>query len=87
MNYDYMFRLKLAIIRSIPHIYNSKYTERKAFKRKIHLTVCSTNMFTLAPIRLTKVFVHKYNNNNNNNNNKSKCKFHPKTGHEVSEDK
>ena len=53
MKHDYMFRLKLAIIRSIPDIYNSKYTERKAFKRKIHLTVCSTNMFTLAPIRLT----------------------------------
>jgi hypothetical protein len=36
INYDYMFRLKLAIIKSIPDT-NSKYAEYNAFKYPLDL--------------------------------------------------
>ena len=46
MNRVYMLRLKLAIFKSIPGIYNSKYIEYNAFKQGIHpIIFFNQNMF------------------------------------------
>jgi hypothetical protein len=36
MNRYYMFQLKLAIVKSIPHISDSRYTEYNTFKHPVH---------------------------------------------------
>jgi hypothetical protein len=50
MNCEHMFRLKLAIMKSIPDISNSRYPECNTFKCPNYLILCliQNNMFVLS---------------------------------------
>ena len=62
MNHEYKFRLRLDIVKAIPDIYNSLYTEYAAFERPVRPNFfLIIKMFILSPKLLTYMFVHKQN--------------------------